>query len=264
VLDIFPRGILLILAPHQQTVSMCRICRLYLHLVLYLVGQVFESSNFSLRNIITLLTFENENLLKILVSRQPSCWWNVPKQLCTYFNSGILANQLTLSQLGRADYAHHITTRPSRFSNLPPSLINILIYNSLTLFVWSKNVSLALSWSNTQVCTSSLYIEDIVCKIVFLSFAVQIGACENIKFGQFFAREIVLVARLLVAQYIETYHLQLAFISFVLLGSQSSFPINLCFKRSFCTFLVNFSIDVHILWYLLTKYFFQNEFIYIF
>ena len=103
-------------------------------------------------------------------------------------------------------------------------------------------MSLALSWSNAQVCTSSLYIEDIVCEIVFLSFAVQIGACENIKFGQFFAREIVLVA-----QYIETYHLQLAFISFVLLGSQSSFPINLCFKRSFCTFLVNFSIDVHIL-----------------
>ena len=131
MLDIFPRGILLISAPHQQTVSMCRICRLYL----YLVGQVFESSNFSLRNILTLLTFENENLQKILVSRQPSCWWNVPKQLCTYFNSGILANQLTLSQPGRADYAHHITTRPSRFSNLPPSLINILIYNSLTLFV---------------------------------------------------------------------------------------------------------------------------------
>ena len=108
-------------------------------------------------------------------------------------------------------------------------------------------MSLALSWSNTQVCTSSFYIEDIVCEIVFLSFAVQIGACENIKFGQFFAREIVLVARLLVAQYIETYHLQLAFISFVLLGSQSSFPINLCFKPSFCAFLVNFSIDVHIL-----------------
>ena len=150
MLDIFPRGILLISAPHQQTVSMCRICRLYLHLVLYLVGQVFESSNFSLRNILTLLTFENENLLKILVSRQPSCWWNVSKELCTYFNSGILANQLTLSrgtsilgwryllylsQPGRADYAHHITTRPSRFSNLPPSLINILIYNSFTLFV---------------------------------------------------------------------------------------------------------------------------------
>ena len=89
---------------------------------------------------------------------------------------------------------------------------------------------------------------------------MQIGACENNKFGQFFAREIVLMAQ----YYIETYHLQLAFISFVLLGSQSSFPINLCFKRSFCTFLVNFSIDVHILWYLLTKFFFQNEFTFFF
>ena len=110
------------------------------------------------------------------------------------------------------------------------------------------------------VWLSGLYTEDIVYEIFFLSFPVQIGACENNKFGQFFTRKIVLVAKLHVAQYIETYHLQLAFISFVLLGSQSSFPINLCFKRSFCTFLVNFSIDVHILWYLLTKYFFQNEF----
>ena len=108
-------------------------------------------------------------------------------------------------------------------------------------------MSLALSWSNTQVCTSSLYIEDIACEIVFLPFAVQIGACENIKFGQFFAREIVLVARLLVAQYIETYHLQLAFISFVLLGSQSSFPINLCSKRSFCTLFVESFIDLQVL-----------------
>ena len=33
-----------------------------------------------------------------------------------------MADQVTLSQPGRADYAHHITTPPSRFSNLPPSL----------------------------------------------------------------------------------------------------------------------------------------------
>ena len=35
----------------------------------------------------------------------------------------ILTDQLTLFQPGEADYAHQITTRPSRFSNLPPSLV---------------------------------------------------------------------------------------------------------------------------------------------
>ena len=37
---------------------------------------------------------------------------------------------LNLSQPGRADYAHHITTCPSRFSNLPPSLTCIHLWTS--------------------------------------------------------------------------------------------------------------------------------------
>ena len=42
--------------------------------------------------------------------------------------------------------------------------------------------------------------------------------------------------------------LSLTFISFVLLGSQSSFPINLCSKRSFCTLFVESFIDLQVLW----------------
>ena len=38
----------------------------------------------------------------------------------------ILADQLTLSQPGRADYAHHITTSTSGFSNIPTALPDII------------------------------------------------------------------------------------------------------------------------------------------
>ena len=38
----------------------------------------------------------------------------------------ILADQLTLYQPGGADYAHHITTGTSGFSDLPMALINQL------------------------------------------------------------------------------------------------------------------------------------------
>ena len=41
----------------------------------------------------------------------------------------ILADQLTLFQPGRTDYAHQITTYPSRFSHLPPSLLLIFSQN---------------------------------------------------------------------------------------------------------------------------------------
>ena len=36
----------------------------------------------------------------------------------------MLADQSTLSQLGGADYAHPITTRPPRFTDLSPSLVS--------------------------------------------------------------------------------------------------------------------------------------------
>ena len=39
----------------------------------------------------------------------------------------ILVDQLTFSQLGGADYAHHITTGTPRFSDLPIAVIKVQV-----------------------------------------------------------------------------------------------------------------------------------------
>ena len=67
----------------------------------------------------------------------------------------ILADQLTLFQLGRTDYARQITTRPSRFSHLPPSLLLIFSQNVYILTLWVL-LLLVLSINKWEILMSYL------------------------------------------------------------------------------------------------------------
>ena len=65
----------------------------------------------------------------------------------------ISADQLTLSQLGGADYAPHISTRPSRFSNLPPSL-NVITIKTFTrdkIDATNKRQKVDVSWIQINI-----------------------------------------------------------------------------------------------------------------